>query len=624
VVALAVGAAGRGAAQPVVVPSDQQSQARSGDQEVKPGTSEVRVSEYMTVDIIAQNDSIINVLQKLAIQARRNIVPSHRVDGLVNATIRGVPFYEALEGLLQPNGLGFVERGEFIYVYTAQELSVLQLGADQPVTRLIHLDYITAVEAMQLAKPLLSEKGSIEGTKDRRAAESEGGAEETLRQAFNLGAGDQDEVYTPDKDEFPLANAVVVHDFPENVKAIENFLRELDTRPEQVLIEVTILQTSLTEQNAFGVDFAMLSGVDFTNFFNFPSAGVPLDIQTSVSTSGTNDEFTTRTAPILLPNSGYLISNPGNTGQGPATFRGGILYNDVGVFIRALDTVSDVTLLSNPKILALNRQRARVHIGARVGYMETAVVENQVLESIKFIDTGIELDIRPYILRDGRIRLELAPKLSAVTFRTLTSAFGGETQIPDEQIQTVSTDVLVPAGYTAVLGGLFREDTTKSRSQVPVLGDIPVLGVAFRGYDDKVEKSEIVFLVKPTALKDSILKEQGERAEAYEDRVRVGTRLGLLPWSRERRAWTLNLKAERYAKEGKIDKALYALRRSLELNPNQPDVIRMREALTGNRTEWAMPSMLDRIIGEEYDQQPSGERDETGAAEPAPPEQPSE
>ncbi|MHC4614491.1 MAG: type II secretion system protein GspD, partial [Planctomycetota bacterium] len=143
-----------------------------------------------------------------------------------------------------------------------------------------------------------------------------------------------------------------------------------------------------------------------------------------------------------------------------------------------------MTLLSNPKILTLNRQRAKVFVGVKVGYLETTVVENQVLQTVKFIDSGIILDIRPYILRDGRIRLELSPKVSDVVFRQVEGQDGVVQQIPDERIQTVSTDVLVPAGYTAVIGGLFREDTTRSRKQVPLLGDIPLAGAAFRGHDD--------------------------------------------------------------------------------------------------------------------------------------------
>ena len=150
-----------------LIPQPQAAAREEGDEALKPtGTSEVRVSEYMTVDIVIQDDSITNVLHKLAVQARRNIVPSAAVDRVVNATIYDVPFYDALDGLLRPNGLGYVERGDFIYVYTNEEMAALKLDKWQPVTRIIHLDYLRPEDARDYVIKLLSPDGHIEVTKD--------------------------------------------------------------------------------------------------------------------------------------------------------------------------------------------------------------------------------------------------------------------------------------------------------------------------------------------------------------------------------------------------------------------------------------------------------------------------
>ena len=583
-----------GQAVPTAVPSDQTKTAGQADEEPQPVPStEVRVSEYMTVDIVVQNDTITNVLQKLAIQARRNIIPSPSVSQVINATIYGVPFYEALDGLLRPNGLGYIERGDFIYVYTAAELASLQTEQRQCITRIIHLDYLRASDARDFVLSLLSTDGTIVATRDLSGGGEGGGAGGGQDESPGASVGsDEDSVYTPEVDEYALANAIVVHDYPENVRAVEVFLAELDTRPAQVLIEATIIQTTLSEANAFGVDFALLSGVQFTEFFNFPEAYNPINFR---ATTGEDSENIRSAA-----NDNFVTFTPGNTGLGPATVRAGIIDDDVGVFIRALDEVTDVTLLSNPKILALNRQRAKVLVGTRVGYLETTVVENQVLQTVQFIDTGIALDIRPFILRDGRIRLELAPKVSQVVFREFESAEGVTQQIPDEQIQTVNTDVLVPAGYTAVLGGLFREDTSRTRSQVPVLGDIPLLGTAFRGHDDAIDQVEIIFMIKPTVLRDQILIDQGERGIEYGERIRVGSRLGLLPWSRERQSSQLNLAAERLLDQGQHQKALWKLRRSLELHPQQSEAIRIYEQLISEPQWWPTRSHLQRVIDEQF------------------------
>jgi type IV pilus assembly protein PilQ len=568
----------------------------AGDEALEPtGTSEVRVSEYMTVDIVIQDDSITNVLHKLAVQARRNIVPSAAVDRIVNATIYDVPFYEALEGLLHPNGLGFVERGDFIYVYTNEEMAELKLDKWAPVTRIIHLDYLRPEDARDYVIKLLSPAGHIEVTKDI-PLETAGGAAGGAGYGGAVSAeGTEDEVYTPEVDEFSLTNAIVVQDYAENVDRIETFIRELDTPPAQVLIEATIVQTRLEEANAFGVDFALLTDNAFVDFFNSPIGGVPIGFKAVVDTDGN------LASPDLPSHEGFVVSAPGNVAGGDATIKAGYIGSDVGVFIRALDEVTDVTLLSNPKILTLNRQRAKVFVGVRVGYLETTIVENQVLQTLKFIDSGIILDIRPYILRDGRIRLELSPKVSDVVFRPVEGQDGVVQQIPDERIQTVSTDVLVPEGYTAVIGGLFREDTNRSRKQVPLLGDIPLAGAAFRGHDDSIEQAEVIFLIKPTILKEQVAIDQGQRGEEYADRVRVGSRLGLLPWSRERQTARLNLQAERLLAEGRPDKALHKIRRSLELYPLQPQIIRMQQELVNDPLWWPTRSYLKRVIDGEYD-----------------------
>lgn len=553
------------------------------------GIPEVNVSEFMTVDILAQNSYVTDVLHKLAIQSRRNIVPSSNVERLVSATIFGVPLYDALTGLLEPNGLGYVERGEFIFVYTAEELAEMQIGGHGAISKIIHLDYLRPIDAHDFVIHLLSPRGNIEITKDGGGEGGEGAAP-ALDAAAPISSGggassgsDTDEVYTPKQDEYALRNALIVHDEPDRIERIEAFLREIDTRPAQVLLEATIIQTTINEANAFGVDFALLSGENFTDFFDIPGTENGLGFQTGATPPD---------------GSGFLVSDPGNTGAGNATIRAGFV-GDVGVFVRALDQVTDVTLLSNPKVLTLNRQRSKVFVGTRVGYLETTVVENQVLQTVKFIDTGIVLDIRPFILRDGRVRLELSPKVSDVIFRNFESSSGNVQQIPDEEIQSVTTNVLVPEGYTAVLGGLFREDTTRIRNQVPVLGDLPLLGPLFRGHDDSTGQVEIVFLIKPTVLEDELVIEQGERGEDFGERVRVGSRLGLLPWSRERHSARLNLEAERHLAEGEVSAALWKVRRSLELFPQQPEMVGLYARLESDPLWWPSRSYMERMIDDE-------------------------
>jgi len=555
------------------------------------GSSEVSVSEFMTVDIVAQNDYVTNILTKLAIQGRRNIVPSAATERLVTANIYGVPFEDALRGLLEPNGLGFVEKDEFIFVYTAEELAELQIGAFGAVTRMIHLDYMRAVDARDYVLGMLSANGSIEVTKDFPDGE---GGDDAAASAGGIGGQvtDDSNIYTPEEDEYALRNAIIVHDLPDRVDKIQAFLESVDTRPAQILIEASIISTSITEDNAFGIDFANVDYENFVDFFTAPIRGNPLG-------------FKDITPPL---ENGYILSTPGNTGAGDATVRAGYV-GDVGFFLRALDQVTDVTLLANPKVMTLNRQRTKVFVGTRVGYFETTTVENQVMETIKYLDTGIVLDVRPFVLKDGRIRLELSPKVSQVIFRNVISADGSVRQIPDEQIQTITTTILVPVGHTAVLGGLFREDTERKRDQVPFFGNLPLVGALFRGRDENLTQTEVIFLIKPTIMEDDALIEAGLNKVEYGEDVRVGSRLGLLFWSRERCSARLNLQAERLLAEGDVKSARIKLRNSLGLFPQQPDVIRALERLDRKEMWIRDLSYINQLIDEEFARMQAGEEE---------------
>jgi type IV pilus assembly protein PilQ len=96
----------------------------------------------------------------------------------------------------------------------------------------------------------------------------------------------------------------------------------------------------------------------------------------------------------------------------------GIVSNDVAVFLRVLDEVSDTTVVSNPKVLALNRQPARVLVGRKVGYLNTTSTDTATTQTVEFLDTGTQLYFRPFVSNDGIIRMELRPAVSEAAIRT--------------------------------------------------------------------------------------------------------------------------------------------------------------------------------------------------------------
>lgn len=533
----------------------------------------VDVNEYDLVDLHVNNEELGNILQLLSIQSQRNIISSDEVSATITADLYGVTFYEALDSILHVNGYGYIEKGNFIYVYTREQIEEIVRANRTRVTRVVSLDYLNSTDAAEFAKQLLSDEGSITTT---AATESF-----SINDSSPTGA-----------DTYANSATLVINDYEENTDEILTLLSELDTKPEQVLVEATILQTSLTEANAFGVDFALVKNLNFSDFIG---TGGPTNVVNSLI-NGAGQTIDGTDVDVTGDGSG-VNSNPGNT-SGPATLKAGIVSGDVAVFMRVLDEVTDVTVVSNPKILTLNRQPARVLVGTRVGYLNTTTTETSTTQTVEFLDVGTQLAVRPFVSKNGLIRLELRPQVSSFTLREVTDNTGSAVTIPDEDTTEMTTNVMVRDGQTVVLGGLFTETTSSARKQVPVLGDIPLIGTAFKGYDDSTRRSEIIFLITPSIVNDTALAEAGELGNQYVEQARFGSRKSLLPWSRERRVGQLLIDARQLAEKGENELALAKIDRALRLSPASPDARQMRTEISGIMEVMPSRSMLEGVLHE--------------------------
>lgn len=536
--------------------------------------SKVKVSEHNTFTLQLNDEELSNVLKLISIQTQKNIVASKNVTGKVTASLYNVTFDEAMSAILHVNGFTYMTNGNFIYVYTQEEYKQIEASLKKRIAKVIKLNYLNSDDAREFVTPLLSK---------------DGGEIKTNPKTKDFSIGDNAPVGA---DSNALGATLVVIDFEENITAIEDLIKQIDTRPAQVLVEATILQTALNEANAFGVDFSIIGDIDFLDFARI---GGPLSAVNNLikGGDGTSNGFSPGDN-----RGGGVVSNPGNTG-GPGTMKIGLTWNDVSVFLRLLDQVTDTTILSNPKILALNRQPARVLVGKRVGYLNTTSTETSTTQSVEFLDTGTQLYFRPFVSSEGEIRMELKPQVSAAEIRNVTDANGAAVTIPDEVTQELVTNVNVKDGQTVVLGGLFTENTSFTRRQVPFLGDLPIVGAAFRGNEDSTNRAEIIFLITPSIVTDTMIAATAERAGADIERLRAGNRQGLLPWSQDRMTSALNVEAERLAQEGNYDAALHKIQRSLSLKPNQPEAFRLRERITGMREHWPNPSLLDQQFGQD-------------------------
>lgn len=520
------------------------------------GQTPVEISNYDTVTLSVRETPLSQVLELLSIQGQRNIVPSPRVSGTVTANLYDVTFEQALEAILQQNGAGFVRKGDFIYVYTQDELQKIREAQRHLETRVFRLNYLTASDASTFVTPMLSSAGSIAVSGD-------------VESGFQPSVGDGGANSSAHVD------TMVVHDYEEKLERIAKVVKSLDVRPRQVLVEATILEARIEEDNKFGVDFSILTNAAVQSLAN------PLN--------GAGELI----AGTLKPanKAGALQSSVGNVNTADGGFTGGAVTDNVAIFIQALDSITDTTIIANPKVLALNRQRADVLIGEKLGYVSTTSTSTSTTQSVEFLDTGIQLTARPFISDDGFIRLELKPQVSTGSV-TVSTNF----TIPNETTNELTTNVMVRDGQTIVLGGLFKEETTVQREQVPGLASVPLAGEAFKGRSDDIDRTEIIFLITPHIVKDEALEAAGQAAADGIEMIRLGVREGLLPWSRTKMTAAHLRDALEAVEAGDDAKALWKVDLALGMQPNQPEAIRLKEKLTGRRVYHPRLSVLNQAV----------------------------
>jgi hypothetical protein len=248
---------------------------------------------------------------------------------------------------------------------------------------------------------------------------------------------------------------------------------------------------------------------------------------------------------------------------------------NVSAFVSALEEVSDTSVLANPKVLTLNKQVGEVLVGREDGYKTLTVTESTVVETVEFLQTGTRLVFRPFIGNDGYIRMEVHPEDS--DGRVVN-------ELPQKSTTEVTTNIMVKDGHTIVIGGLFRESSSRGRSQIPGLGNLPLVGALFRQQADNTSREEIIILLTPHIVKDdSAYARASEEAQRDMEKMRVGVRKGLMPWGRARLAEASYDRAvkEMSKRSPSRRKALWHLNAATNLNPTFLEATKMKESLSG-------------------------------------------
>lgn len=384
-----------------------------------PGVEKI-LSQKISVDY--KEADLINVLRSLALTYGLNIVSSPEVEGKVSLTLKDISLKDALNAIVSSQGFRYYLKDGLIYVKKADK-EYAELKAE-----VVSLKNISAQEAVGLISHLLSSQGDVK-------------ANET-------------------------ANSLIITDLPENIEKIKKLLSSVDLPPQQVLIEAKIVDVTLNDLAAYGVQW----DIDYN-----PQRGL-FNRQTRVSEE--------------LKGTISLGEQSSDLTGGQFTLNTLTLKNITATAtIDALVKNGKASLLASPSIAVLNGEEARIVIGERFPYKERTQTTTGTTETTKFVDIGVTLKVTPQINEDGYITMRLHPEVSS-----LQSALDAGPRITTREADTT---VRIKNGETLVIAGLIKHTDDASKERIPFLGKIPILGFFFSRSDKKLEQKELTIFITP-------------------------------------------------------------------------------------------------------------------------------
>lgn len=255
---------------------------------------------------------------------------------------------------------------------------------------------------------------------------------------------------------------LVIEDTPQFLERAAKLLVELDAQPKQVLIEAKVLEITLDDGEVYGVDWNKVFG---------SGNGVHGSIGTNALSLGNN-----------------------TSGPKQAGFFFGLANKHLELFLEAQSTKNRVQTLSTPKLLAMENEEAKAVIGNSTGYKVTTTINQVTTESIQFLESGVILKVTPSVDQQGRILLKVHPEVSSTTLNA---------GIPDKKSTEVTTELLCEDGQSVFIGGLIKKISSKEKTGVPILGEIPGLGRLFSTTTESVNNTETVVIITPRIVQDT-------------------------------------------------------------------------------------------------------------------------
>jgi len=381
---------------------------------------------------------IKNVFKILSIKSGVNIVAGPDVSGVVTIQLNDVPWKQALDVILQTYGYASEKKGNIILVTTVENLKkrredALLLSDQAPM--------VTETFTLNFGKA-----SDIIATLEKMKSDR--------------GSIDFDN----------RTNTLIVTDIEERIKLIEGVIVKLDTTTPQVLIEAKIIETTFVDTENLGVDWTIGASISGT------SRGIswPFKVGTTENPFAGSDD----------------IDATGSVSYGTLSF------SQMSAVFEVLKSNDDTNILSAPRIVTLDNQPAQIIVGDQYPLPTYTYNEEQAKLQVSgwsYMDIGIIFDVTPHVNSAGYVTLDVEPKITAITGSVTVEG----TSVPQLSNESAKTTVMIKDKETLVIGGLVKSTTSDVKKKIPFLGDVPVLGYAFKKSSETTTKKDLLIFITP-------------------------------------------------------------------------------------------------------------------------------
>jgi len=418
-----------------------------------------------------QNIEVRAVLQVIADFTSLNIITSDTVTGNLTLRLKDVPWDQALDIILQAKGLDMRKTGNVVWIAPRDELATkekLALEARQQIADLEPL----RTESFQLNYQRAEDIQKIITASDQKILSKRGSAVVD-----------------------PRTNTIFVQDIVDKIDDVRRLLKQIDVAVRQVLIEARIVEASDTFSRNLG---ARLGFIDLTGRgARLPGGTHRITAGGGLASTGALTGQIADTPDFFDDGISVNLPAPGLGGVNPGQFSL-ILMNDamskfLDLEITALQADGKGKIISSPRVITADNVEAVIEQGTEIPYQQAT---SSGATSVSFRKATLSLKVKPQIAPNDSIIMKLNVNKDSVGANTSAG--------PSIDTKQVSTEVLVESGGTVGIGGIFEQEESSTRTKVPMLGDIPVIGILFRQDLRRNDKRELLIFVTPRVVKDTL------------------------------------------------------------------------------------------------------------------------